>query len=524
MAAVAVLLTSPVPGSAADEAESLALADLIEKVEPSCVRLDVTTPDGKAIGSGFIVQNSDWVVTNHHVVAGAKQASVTLVDGTKIEVEGFLAYGVQRDVAVVKLKSDSKRKPLQLADKLPRKGDDVVAIGAPQGLSFTATQGIVSAIRDGKELAEFGNDAIGTWLQTSTPISPGSSGGPLLNLRGEVVGANSGSLASGQNLNFAISAADIQSILDTAAKSKLRALASIEPLKPARPTPRPRRPGGSASPDDPPPQPIACQLPFERKFSHRLRIAKEEDEFDKVVWLRTDWMPLKHNHRGLTSCGLRVSVPFGEDTPPPAVLWEIGTTARSFAFLTDESRRFQLLAVGEDAAEASPPQHKGDIVPGGGVSEKLTKAVPLDYFLELIMAKEAKGRLGEMTYELTPDQMECLREVASRLPTGTSADGRVEVSRRTWEDDPTIPASLRNILKSKAAAAAKAAEGPARVEQPFRTWTSADGKFTVEAQLVKVEEGKALLRRKDNRQEISVPLAVLSAADQAHLKQRDRDP
>ena len=195
---------------------TLSLADLIEQTEPSCVRLDVRLRDGQAIGSGFVVGNSNWVVTNYHVIAGALKATAGFSDDSQAEVEGILAFDKRRDVAVLKLKGERKVKPLKLADKLPRKGETAIAIGAPQGLSFTAAEGIISAIRDGKELKEFGNDADGTWLQTSTPISPGSSGGPLLNMQGEVVGANSGTLESGQNLNFAICAEDIGLVMKQA--------------------------------------------------------------------------------------------------------------------------------------------------------------------------------------------------------------------------------------------------------------------------------------------------------------------
>ncbi len=433
----------------------LGLADLIERSEPSCVRLDVTLRDGKAIGSGFIVNDDGWVVTNYHVVAGARQATASFHDGVSAEVEGFLAYAVRRDLAVIKIKTKRKLKALPLADGKPRKGEVAVAIGAPQGLSFTATEGIISAIRDGAELKAFGQDAVGTWLQTSASISPGSSGGPLLNLTGEVMGVNSGGLESAQNLNFAVSAEDIAYVVKVAAKSKLRNLASIEPAPEPRPVPRPT---GR--------QQVVCKLPAERRFAHRFKLGVEEDEFDKVKWLRTEWLPLKHNDARLASCGLRVSVPSRADRPSPGVLWEVGTTARAFAFIGVGARRCQIL-IDDESIRLSDPEHKGD-VGRGGVSEKMGTALRLDGFLKIIMAKKVKARIGMLEYELSDSQLECLRELASRIPLGSTADGEVLVQRYELDEDPTVPESLAK--RARAAKERDAAQpGDAPEAQPAQS-------------------------------------------------------
>jgi S1-C subfamily serine protease len=103
----------------------------------------------------------------------------------------------------------------------------VIAIGAPKGLSFTVTDGIVSAVRSGSELAEFGGPNIGTWVQTSAPISSGNSGGPLLTQSGEVVGMNTLALTNAQNLNFAISGGDIRDVLARAKEGKLIAFSRV---------------------------------------------------------------------------------------------------------------------------------------------------------------------------------------------------------------------------------------------------------------------------------------------------------
>lgn len=498
---------------------TLSLADLIEQTEPSCVRLDVRLRDGQAIGSGFVVEHSNWVVTNYHVIAGALKATAGFSDDSQVEVEGILAFDKRRDVAVLKLAGNRQVKPLKLADKLPRKGEAAIAIGAPQGLSFTAAEGIISAIRDGKELKEFGNDADGTWLQTSTPISPGSSGGPLLNRKGEILGANSGTLASGQNLNFAICAEDIGLVLKQADKAEVKQLASIAPPSRA-PLPRPRpTPPGAAGPAEQ----AVCKLPAERRFRHRFKIGKEEDEFDKVVWLRTQWLPLKHNDPRLTSCGLRVGIPYREDNPAPFVVWEIGATAKSFAFIGPGSRTFQML-IDDESVALKDPTHKGEIRRGqnglgAGVAETLTTLLRLDAFLDMIMASRLKARIGVLEFELSKDQFECLRDLASQLPTGETAEGELLVMRFSEDEDPSIVST--SSAKPTTTTTSRPAKPTEKTPSEFRKWTSADGKFSVEARFVKLDKDNIVLARKDNGKEITVPLDRLSANDRAYARKQE---
>src|SRR5690606_33504714 len=123
---------------------------------------------------------------------------------------------------------------LAIAPTLPRKGDRVVALGAPKGLSFSVTEGMISGVRKGSDLVRdlgvqsgLEDDLPGTWIQTTTPISPGNSGGPLVNLRGEVVGANSFMLREAQNLNFAISASDISDAVHQAQNATMKSFAEL---------------------------------------------------------------------------------------------------------------------------------------------------------------------------------------------------------------------------------------------------------------------------------------------------------
>ena len=214
--------------------EEMKLPDLIERVEPSVVRINARSSAGYSIGSGYVISSSGLVATNYHVIEGIKSATVEFSDGQKGEVIGFRYVDPKYDIAIIEIKVEGRELvPLPLADELPKKGESVVAFGAPHGLSFTTTEGIISAIRTSDDMqSQLGADMKGSWLQTSTPISPGNSGGPLVNLRGQVVAMNTMQMTSGQNLNFAVSSIDV---LDLAKQGSGKKLAKLDPkvLKPA---------------------------------------------------------------------------------------------------------------------------------------------------------------------------------------------------------------------------------------------------------------------------------------------------
>lgn len=216
--ALLVASSCSVSSAVAQYSSTTSLTDLIVQVEPSVVRIDAKGDQGEGIGSGFVVGSEGIVITNHHVIAGALTASVTFEDKRTARVLGTLALDKQRDVAVLKI-DGSGYPALELASDLPRKGESVAAFGSPVGLSFTATEGIISSIRKSEELREYTTKAAGTWIQTSTPISPGNSGGPLVNRSGQVVGANTMTMVHAQNLNFAISSPDIAEVF-AASKDK----------------------------------------------------------------------------------------------------------------------------------------------------------------------------------------------------------------------------------------------------------------------------------------------------------------
>lgn len=200
------------------------LADMIAKAEKSVVRIEVDGVEGGGLGSGYVVNEDGMFVTNVHVMAGARNAVAFFEDGTGVKITGTYVIDENRDICVCQL-DGSGYEPIPFSSKLPRKGETVIALGAPRGLSFSATTGIVSAIRGQDEArAQMGRpDIEGTWIQVDAALSPGNSGGPLVNNRGEVVAMSTLASAGGrsQNLNFGISIEDITKAVNDAKRRRL---------------------------------------------------------------------------------------------------------------------------------------------------------------------------------------------------------------------------------------------------------------------------------------------------------------
>lgn len=185
------LPANPKP-SAAQPPTEVSTEDLFKQASPSVVLIEVFNGSGErnGTGSGFVAADGT-IVTNYHVIRGAHSANVHLQDGSTLPCQGISGFDQYRDVAVLKVQNLSA-KPLTLADSEKLQiGDRVIAIGSPLAIQNTLSDGIVSGIRNGL-------------IQTSTPISPGSSGGPLFNKHGEVVGITVAQVMGAQNINFAV--------------------------------------------------------------------------------------------------------------------------------------------------------------------------------------------------------------------------------------------------------------------------------------------------------------------------------
>ncbi len=148
-------------------------------------------------GSGFILRPNGTFVTNFHVVERASAVSIKLPDGRKFPVTEIVALNPDFDLAVLKVKADHLPVVTLGDSDIVKVGERIIAIGSPMGLENTISDGLVSAIREGETSSE-------KIFQITAPISPGSSGGPLFDIKGQVIGVTFAQFIEGQNLNFAI--------------------------------------------------------------------------------------------------------------------------------------------------------------------------------------------------------------------------------------------------------------------------------------------------------------------------------
>ncbi|MGD1041551.1 MAG: tetratricopeptide repeat protein [Sedimentisphaerales bacterium] len=187
------------------------LIELVKRTKPAVVLIQTFDDNNQPIGqgSGFFVNNKGHIVTNHHVIEGAYRATVKISSGMEYPVEGIIAKDADADIVKIVVKIPDANTPfLNLSTNVPSEGQDIVVIGNPLGLESTVSAGIVSAVRD--------IPAFGKILQITAPVSPGSSGSPVINSKGEVIGIATFIVTQGQNLNFAIPSDKIIALKETA--------------------------------------------------------------------------------------------------------------------------------------------------------------------------------------------------------------------------------------------------------------------------------------------------------------------
>lgn len=173
--------------------------ELVKKVKPAVVLIYTYDSNGKLVGqgSGFFVNAEGEVITNYHLLYGVNRGEVKTAQGMSYLIKGVIGQDIEGDLVKVVLDTSDKTFPyLQVRASLPEEGEKVVVIGNPLGLEQTVSDGIVSAVRD--------SPPFGKIIQITAPISPGSSGSPVVNMAGEVIGVATLQFSEGQSLNFAI--------------------------------------------------------------------------------------------------------------------------------------------------------------------------------------------------------------------------------------------------------------------------------------------------------------------------------
>lgn len=187
------------------------IPDIVDDVQPSVVAVQSDSGEG----SGVVWDEDGTIVTNHHVVVGGRQFTIVFADGQRAEAE-LLASDPLTDLAVLRTERRDLP-PAEFAEDLPRVGELAIAIGNPLGFENTVTAGIVSGLHRSIPGSAASSQSLIDLLQTDAAISPGNSGGALVNGRGEVIGINVAYIppsARAVSIGFAIPAATVIDVVE----------------------------------------------------------------------------------------------------------------------------------------------------------------------------------------------------------------------------------------------------------------------------------------------------------------------
>ncbi|MCK5149479.1 trypsin-like peptidase domain-containing protein [Candidatus Pacearchaeota archaeon] len=191
------------------------------KIIGNSMKSVVMIKTGGSQGSGFFIADGGYIITNTHIISGMDTMSIQIKTYDE-RVYTFFNHTASKigdneamDISLLKIESDSYI-PLKLGDSEGVQiGENVVAIGNPFGLEFSVSQGIVSAIN--KKIEGYP----GEYIQTDTALNPGNSGGPLLDLKGDIIGINNFKISGGENLGFALESNYLEKIVNKIAIRKL---------------------------------------------------------------------------------------------------------------------------------------------------------------------------------------------------------------------------------------------------------------------------------------------------------------
>ncbi len=488
------------------------LADVVERSERAVVKILVDGEDGGGLGSGFLVDRDGTLVTNVHVLAGARRAIAEFPNGVKREVLGTLLFDAARDICIAKI--DGEFPTLPIARELPRKGERVTALGSPKGLSFSATTGIVSAIRPAAELGpEIGRPEIkGTWIQVDAALSGGNSGGPLINDRGEVVGMSTlASQGSAQNLNFGISAADIREAFEASRKQSLVALTDgIAKLKSED------HAGGGMGP-----RPEIPLVKLERYVTDCRANFKEitRDMRRELTRMEESLREMKKGEPFLPQ-----GAPLDSDV---VRLVNTRTKRTQYFFRSDgvkdrEVSRMQTRVKDLDAAKdaATDPANNAallQLLSTYGPRLDPRRAGSIGFMSEAIVATAFDDQGVVIVYDDTPFLLWV--ESAAGLTTGSElTPAPVYVAGTQTIAVPGRGTQVVTLLQTVTETDLRNAifGGAPTIAGEWRVWKDDTGKFEIEATLVEVDDQGVLLKKRDGTT-IKVPLGRLSASDRQSL-------
>ena len=201
------------------------IPDIVINQKKAVVTVYVNDKNGKQIstGSGFIIESNGIIATNYHVISKCIENNNTLLikmeNGAFFPLSEIINYNEENDVAILKVDGKELPKVTIAKDYKPKQGEDIVVIGSPLGLETTVSDGVISSVR--------GEGGI---IQITAPVSPGSSGSPVFNSKGDVIGVATFLIKGGQNLNFAIPVKNVANLLKGTRPPKKNEIAESKPL------------------------------------------------------------------------------------------------------------------------------------------------------------------------------------------------------------------------------------------------------------------------------------------------------
>jgi hypothetical protein len=502
-----------VAGETSKDAAPKDLSALVAQVDPCVVTISLSN---HSEGSGFLVEKSGLIVTNYHVIEGAESATVTFPNKKSYPVEGYVAINQSKDLALLRIhfEGDGEEHPiLRLSDSPPSKGERVYAFGAPMGLSGSVSDGIVAAVRDGKDVSDtltkithqdvygkiLGYDLDAEWIQITAPISPGNSGGPLVNARGDVIGVNTWVCIVGQNLNFSLSVKHLYEFVAHAG-NEVHQLASLPPARHNRETLT------RGDPD----KTLAMWKQLNRLKNKMIeKTAVSEQKFIKIVPIDP-----RNYMRGKNDRDKRKATVFTEFKKAysayAAEVRELDTTgvdAEVLALSVAEAEVAQRICETCDQFVAELTSRSAH----SNAEENITMLV----FREISSAVRShrdflRIRLEQKYERRFPTLEQTAKEIEEK--DGAVADGKPNKSSE-------VSGSDSKISKTADVAASSTPEKTSGKTDPnasLRTWSDRTGRFQIQAKFLGLEAGKAKLEKADGTI-VRVPIDSLSEADQRFI-------
>lgn len=521
--------------AAKEKPEPRSLADVIATAEASVVRIETSGENGRGVGSGFIVDDKGTLITNCHVLSGATSAKAVFSNGTSCKIVGTTHVDKGRDIVVAKIDLIDRPK-IELSKALPRKGDEVIALGTPHGLDFTATRGIVSAIRQSSELPEERGDfkREGVWIQIDAPLSPGNSGGPLIDRNGQVIAMSTlASQGTAQNLNFGISADDVANAMILAEKLPLQTLADST-AKIEYPNSR-RKNGPNGSPESD----LAGYVPDEvveqyieecrQNFPKYVRELREE--------ISTLGTALKEMEKGQVPVPNEISstAPFVKViTPQKKVVWFFRNTAIKVALIEHtEERLASLTAIRSKVKSNRDAASLKHLAINYGPKLDARKNHEVGFVSDAVVIRAINDHevivdIEESPYLVWLESTVGLASGELILPCAVYVDGTVTVdtaqygSRAVTRLRQVPPSQFEEVIQkvleqNQKDTPNKTDEASPAQSESLRTWVDATGKYKIEAELVSHENGTVKLKRRDGTV-VTLPVDKLSTEDREYLE------